>query len=160
MRLGQSPSRLFIHRGDSTNSIIEYSGNIGKCPADNAKGIACSDQSIDDWRIEARYDDDDNATYFSYYLNGQGIRVMQDVRNSGFGFSLFYFGTRSVMNTEYGVKSYFGDDMRLDRATVWLYPKATQDGLTDGDFFRVMPCLFGKVEQADPGHIHTWRYLP
>ena len=160
MRLGQSPSRLFIHRGDTTNSLIEYSGNSGKCPADNAKGIVCSDQLATDWRVEARYDEDDNATYFSFYLNGPGMRVMQDVRSAGFGFSLFYFATRSVRDNEYGIKTYFGDDNRIERASVWLYPKATQDGLTDGDFFRVMPCLFGKVEQADPGHVHTWRNLP
>jgi hypothetical protein len=88
------------------------------------------------------------------------MRVMQDVRSSCFGFSLFYFATRSVADNEYGIKTYFGDDMRLDRANVWLYPKATQDSATNGDFFQVLPCLFGKVEQADPGDVHMWRYLP
>jgi hypothetical protein len=154
-RLGNNPNSVFIYRGDYNESSVTYNGNNGLCPSSSGVGLHCNDLAISEWYIHTVGDNK-----YSYFIANWGYkRIMPNVKDAGFGYSLFYLGTRSVDDDEYSIKTFDGADLHIERANLYMYPKSSRDNDSNGDFFLHAPCMIGEVTQAAPNDVHQWRYL-
>lgn len=155
-RSGTNPNSVFIYRGDFNESSVTYKGNLGLCPSGSGSGLHCNDLSISDWYIHTVGDNK-----YSYFIANWGFkRLMPNVREAGFGYSLYYLGTKSVDDDEFGVKTFDGSDLRVQRSSIFMYPQSSLvDSESNGDFFRHSPCLIEEITQAAPNDVHQWRYL-
>ncbi|MBO7471039.1 MAG: hypothetical protein J6T78_04145 [Bacteroidaceae bacterium] len=155
-RLGTNPNSVFIYRGDYNESSVTYKGNLGLCPSCSGVGLHCNDLAISEWYIHTVGD-----TKYSYFIANWGFqRLMPNVREAGFGYSLFYLGTKSVDDDEFGVKTFDGADKRIERATLYMYPQSSLvDSDSNGDFFKHSLCMIEEITQAAPNDVHQWRYL-
>lgn len=155
-RLGNNPNSVFIYRGDFNESSVVYKGNLGLCPSGSGVGLHCNDLAISDWHIHTVGDDK-----YSYFIANWGFkRLMPNVREAGFGYSLYYLGTMSVDDDEFGIKTFDGADLRVQRSRIFMYPQSSLvDSDNNGDFFRHSLCMIDEVTQAAPDDVHQWRYL-
>lgn len=154
-RLGINPNSVFIYRGDFNESSVVYKGNLGLCPSGSGVGLHCNDLSISDWYIHTVGD-----VKYSYFIANWGFkRLMPNVREAGFGYSLFYLGTKSVDDDEFGVKTFDGEDLRVQRSSLFMYPQSSLDSSSNGDFFRHSLCMIDEITEAAPNDVHQWRYL-
>jgi hypothetical protein len=155
-RLGNNPNSVFIYRGDFNESSVVYKGNLGLCPSGSGVGLHCNDLAISDWHIHTVGDDK-----YSYFIANWGFkRLMPNVREAGFGYSLYYLGTKSVDDDEFGIKTFDGADLRVQRSSIFMYPQSSLvDSDNNGDFFRHSLCMIDEVTQAAPNDVHQWRYL-
>lgn len=159
-RFGNHPNSVFIYRGDFNESSVTYKGNLGLCPSSSGVGINCSDLATTDWYIH-----EVGSDKYSYFVANWGYkRIMPNVRDAGFGYSLYYFGTNSVDNNEFGIKTYYGTDVRMQRASLYMYPQSALDSDSNGDFFKHSPCMIGLPSGDNPwidnpNDTHFWRYL-
>lgn len=155
-RLGNNPNSVFIYRGDYNESSVTYKGNNGLCPSSSGVGLHCNDLAISEWYIHTVGDNK-----YSYFIANWGYkRIMPNVREAGFGYSLFYLGTKSVDDDEFGVKTFDGADKRIERATLFMYPQSSLvDSDSNGDFFKHSLCMTEEITQAASNDVHQWRYL-
>lgn len=159
-RYGNHAGSVFIYRGDNVNSSVTYKGNVGLCPSGSGVGLQCNDLATTDWYIH-----EVGSDTYSYFVANWGYkRIMPNVRDAGFGYSLYYFGTNSVDNNEFGIKTFYGTDLRMQRASIFMYPQSALDSDSNGDFFRHSLCMIGlpSVDNPwidNPNDTHFWRYL-
>ena len=152
---GSNPTSVFIKRGDYNNSLITYKGNNGLCPASDGQGLHCTDASSADWNVI-----EVGGNHYSYFVANWGSeRIMPNIRESGTGASLNYLGSTSIDNNEYAIKTYDNPDLRIERATVFLYPTSSLVTSSNGDMFGMSMCMIGEITQAAPNDVHQWRYL-
>lgn len=155
-RSGTNPNSVFIYRGDYNESSVTYKGNNGLCPSGSGVGLHCNDLAISEWYIHTVGDNK-----YSYFIANWGFkRLMPNVREAGFGYSLYYLGAKSVDDDEFGVKTFDGADKRIERASLFMYPQSSLvDSDSNGDFFRHSLCMIEEITQAAPNDVHQWRYL-
>lgn len=155
-RLGTNPNSVFIYRGDFNESSVTYKGNNGLCPSGSGVGLHCNDLAISEWYIHTVGDNK-----YSYFIANWGFkRLMPNVREAGFGYSLYYLGAKSVDDDEFGVKTFDGADKRIERATLFMYPQSSLvDSDSNGDFFKHSLCMTEEITQAASNDVHQWRYL-
>lgn len=147
-RTGNYGGRTFVAPG-SANHSVAYGGNTGNCPADTARGMFVSDNT--DYVTEAVGD------YTLYKYSNVTRRAMPVFGSfwwdcdtpAGKGLLTKWY---NAVETPYDSLSY---DMFVQ--TAWyLYPRAHEQALVNGDFFDMALCVFGDyiriVQQGSNDH--------
>lgn len=134
-RTGSYWSRTFVKQGSGVHSIT-YEGNVGKCPAENMRGVSISDNKA--YTTETY----STSTLYKYAGAWQRCLIIPG--------SLWWNGTVAKgpntlvkwynwVNSPYNSLTY---DMFVQ--TTWFaYPKAHDDPLNNGDFFANAILIFG-----------------
>lgn len=145
-RAGQYYNRTFIKMAQGVHSIT-YEGNLGKCPSDNMRGVAVSDNR--NYTTES-YND---STIYKY--SGSYKRCMMNP-TSTIWWNIGPIGGPNTMMKYYSwVNSpYNSVTYSMFVQTTWFsYPRAHDEVVNDGDFFLLAICTFGDyiriVQQGD-----------
>ena len=149
-RGGQYYTRTFVRQGQGHN--IQYSGNTGKCPAENMRGAVIPDGQT--------YVTETVAGTMTVYKYQNSIRrCMMDPDNP-------WYGCRSIGGGEVLMKYYSAITEDYDsltdsmfKQTGWfVYPRAHDEVSSDGDFFLLailIPNDYLRIRQGYPGHDHN-----
>lgn len=135
-RSGSYYTRTFIKMANGVHSI-EYSGNIGKCPADNFRGVSIADNKS---YVEETVSGDAKV----YKYQSANRRCMMNPGPtwwsigpiSGPNTLMKYY---SWVNSPYNSVTY----SMFIQAAWFTYPRAHDDPVNDGDFFLLAILIFG-----------------
>lgn len=150
-RNGNNPDRVFIRHG--ADHDVVYSGNFGKCPGVDMKGIYVPDNS--DYSIK------DVGGSQLYCYGHSSRRVMPSMPHVG------WWGVGTIADDPGTMLKYYGaivspyDDLTFDTFihNAWgTYFLSVDDEDTDGDFFLLAIETFGSyiriVQSGDGDHNH------
>lgn len=135
-RAGSYYTRTFIKMANGVHSI-EYSGNIGKCPSDNMRGVSISDNK--------GYVEEEIAGGSKVYKYQSASRRCMMSPNSTWWSTGPISGPNTLMkyyswvNSPYNSLTY----SMFVQAAWFSYPRAHDEVIEDGDFFLLAILIFG-----------------
>jgi len=150
-RVGSNYNKTFIKC--STDTVIEYAGNVGKCPADNPKGLMISDNTS--YMTESITQGGETFTLYKY--TGASMRICPKFSNNVW-WMVSYPGKvchaqkyYNWVNSPYDSLTY-----SLFNQQLYYYPYGHDWQDRDSDFFRLTPCTFNDyiriVQRGDGDH--------
>jgi len=150
-RVGSNYNKTFIKC--STDTVIEYAGNVGKCPADNPKGLSISDNTS--YKTETITQGGQSYTLYKY--TGASMRICPKFTNNVW-WMVSYPGKvchaqkyYNWVNSPYDSLTY-----SLFNQQLYYYPYGHDWVDRDSDFFRLTPCTFNDyiriVQRGDGDH--------
>lgn len=153
-RVGSYYGRTFVSPQQNVHSVV-YTGNMGNCPAESARGMVVSDNK-GYTRQELQED-----TYV-YKYTGVNMRVMPSMS----GGTSLWWSQKSIKGDETLLKWYSWvndpyNSLTYDvfvQTTWFLYHSAYDDAINDGDFFRMTLLTFGdyiRIVQRGDGDRNT-----
>ena len=153
-RAGNYYTRTFLKFGIEDRRSIEYYGNIGKCPDENAKKAYASDSDESQWywvelsggSIVSIFKPKYAATRAVLDFKASMAYHCNSVCVGGNGFPIHY-------------RHMYSNALETPSGQVWVYPVSHLEPIEDGDVFLVGMSVWGKVTTANPGKIWGWQFL-
>lgn len=151
-RTGQHPSETFISIGVNQN-VISYSGNVGKCPSETAKGIIGSDTSVSNWKVEQ--------------ISGIWVSMFTGYGGMGFVFpeldgytpGAYHFDMHPIDRTTCLLKKQNDSEGLYSENDAMIYPVAALEDIDNGSLFEYKLSLYEQVSTAGAGQVKMWYYI-
>jgi len=150
-RTGGYYDRQFI--ANSNDAAVSYYGNTGNCPHETARDIYGTDSDGNRLYV-VTIAEGAKATMYKGYDGVQ--RIMPDLRYSIS--APYHWSSRAIGGNGLCLKYYQSDNDLDHYRAPGIYPYYVLNALDDGDFFAYGFLWVEEIEEADPGHVHMWRY--
>lgn len=151
-RTGQHPSETFISIGVNQN-VISYSGNVGKCPSETAKGIIGSDTSVSNWKVEQI-----SGIWVSMYTGYGGMGFVFPELD-GYTPGAYHFDMHPIDRTTCLLKKQNDSEGLYSENDAMIYPVAALEDIDNGSLFEYKLSLYEHVSTAGAGQVKTWYYI-
>lgn len=151
-RTGQHPGETFIVIGGNQN-VISYSGNVGKCPSETAKGIRGSDSDVSNWRVKQI-----SGIWVSMYTGYGGMGFVFP-QLDGFTPGAYHHDMHPIDRTTCLLKKQNDSEGLYSENDAMIYPVAALEEIDNGSLFEYKISLFEQVSTASAGQVKTWYYL-
>jgi hypothetical protein len=151
-RTGQHPGETFIDIGGNQN-VISYSGNVGQCPSETAKGITASDINVSNWKVEQI-----GGIWVSMFTGYGGMGFVFP-QLDGFTPGAYHYDMHPIDRTTCLLKKQNDSEGLYSENDAMIYPVAALEEIDNGSLFEYKISLFEQVSTASAGQVKTWYYL-